>query len=311
MKGILFEEWAKEWLAKKKFYVKESTYANYLITMVNHLIPTFQGKKVEDMTTRVIQEAVLYWSEKGRLNQKGGLSIKTIKDMVIILKMCLKDYEIEFDAELKIRAIEFPITQKIYDQVTLSQDEREYLIKIINKDLRCETLGYAISLYTGIRIGELCALRWEDVDMRYRIIRINKTLQRIYLKSNEEKGKTKVVITTPKSIKAIREIPISDALYNLLEKMKCEDKKAYLLTGSRKYIEPRLYGRHYKKFLQDYHMEEIKFHGLRHTFATGCIEAGADYKVVSELLGHASVNLTLNLYVHPRMEDKRRCVELI
>lgn len=311
MEKMLFEEWAEEWLMYKKNYVKESTYANYLITMVNHLIPTFKGKRIEEMTTSTVQDAVLYWSEHGKCNGKGGLSTKTLKDMVVILKMCIRDYEIQYDREVRIRTIEYPVPKKINNQLALTQNQHEYLLYIISKNLEYESLGYAISLYTGIRIGELCALKWSDVDMNNRIIKITKTLQRIYLKSSSNKGKTKIIITPPKSVKAIREIPISDALFELLNKMQCEDKKAYLLTGTRKFIEPRLYGKHYKKFLQTYNLESIRFHGLRHTFATRCIEAGADYKIVSELLGHSSVNLTLNLYVHPHMEDKRRCVELI
>lgn len=311
MKTVLFEEWAGEWLAHKRNYVKESTYANYLITVVNHLIPTFKGRKMEDITTNVVQDAVLGWSENGRLDGKGGLGHKSIRDMVVILKMCLKDYEARYDAEIKLRTIDYPIQKKTDAQCSLSQNQREHLLRIINKNLESESLGYAVSLYTGIRIGELCALKWEDIDMENRIIKINKTLQRIYLKSTRKKGRTKVIITTPKSMKGIRDIPISEALFVLLEKARCLDKGAYLLTGTRKFIEPRLYGKHYQKFLSIFQFKAIKFHGLRHTFATRCIEAGADYKVVSELLGHSSVNLTLNLYVHPHMDDKRRCVELL
>lgn len=311
METILFEEWAGEWLVQKKNYVKESTYANYLITVVNHLIPTFKGKEMEEITTTLVQAAVMQWAKKGRLDGRGGLAVKSIKDMIIILKMCLKDYAVRYDTEIKLKAIAYPVQTQITSQCALSQNQHEYLLYIIGKNLESESLGYAISLYTGIRIGELCALKWEDIDLDNRIIKINKTLQRIYLKTNSKKGRTKVIITTPKSVKGVRDIPIADALLSLLKKAQCHEKQAYLLTGTKKFIEPRLYGKHYKKFLHTFHVKTIKFHGLRHTFATRCIEAGADYKVVSELLGHSSVNLTLNLYVHPHMDDKRRCVELI
>lgn len=124
-------------------------------------------------------------------------------------------------------------------------------------------------------------------------------------------GHTKVMITTPKSRKSVREIPISEALYEMLSKYKRQNPEHYLVTGSPLYMEPRLYRKHYAGFFEKKKAEYIHFHGLRHTFATRCIEAGADYKVVSELLGHASVNLTLNLYVHPQWEDKKRCVDLV
>lgn len=185
------------------------------------------------------------------------------------------------------------------------------MVKAVRKSLEYETLGYVVSIYTGIRIGELCALRWEDIDMTNKVIRINKTLQRIYIKSSVGGGKTKIIITPPKSTKSIRVVPISKIVYELLTKMRPNNGDFYLLTGKLKYIEPRLYRKHYYKFLREHGLRIINFHGLRHTFATRCIETGADYKIVSELLGHSSIALTLNLYVHPHLEDKRRCVELI
>ncbi|WP_122642481.1 site-specific integrase [Luxibacter massiliensis] len=311
MEQMMFEEWAEEWLDYKKNYVKESTYANYLIAMVNHIVPAFQGMEMNEITTNVIQNAVLAWSKTGCLNKTGGLSLKTIKDMTIIVKMCIKDYEERYDSDLKIRTIEYPAIKKSEGKAVLSKKQQEYMLNVIKRNLEYETLGYAVSLYTGIRIGELCALQWGDIDIDNRLIRINKTLQRIYLKSDSTKGKTKVTITSPKSDKAVRDIPISQTLYSLFKKLTFKNKKVYLLTGDRNYIEPRLYRKHYEKFLREHNIEQIRFHGLRHTFATRCIESGADYKIVSELLGHSSVNLTLNLYVHPHMEDKRRCVELI
>lgn len=312
MQKKLMNEWAEEWLQYKKRYVKESTYANYLILMRNQILPRLGEKEVEKIDSKTVQEQVTYWSESGRLDGKGGLAQKTVKDIVIILKMCRRDYIKMYDCNMPVLEVEYPVSKKTNRLNVLSKEQQEYLLSIICEELEYETLGYALSLYTGIRIGELCALQWADIDMDNRSISVQKTLQRIYLKDkNGGKGRTKVIITSPKSAKAIREIPISDALYTLLNVKRCKDKSTYLLTGTKKYMEPRLYRRHYERFLKENSAEYIRFHGLRHTFATRCIESGADYKVVSELLGHASVNLTLNLYVHPCWEDKKRCVELI
>lgn len=312
MKQKLMNEWAEEWLQYKKGYVKESTYANYLILMRNQIIPRLGEKPVEEVDSKTVQEQVTYWSERGRLDGKGGLAQKTVKDIVVILKMCRRDYAKMYDCNMPVLEVEYPVNKKINRLNVMSKEQQERFLNIICEELEYESLGYALSLYTGIRIGELCALQWSDIDMESRSIAIRKTLQRIYLKDKKgRKGKTKITITTPKSAKADREIPISDALHTLLSMKYCKDKNAYLLTGTRKYMEPRLYRRHYERFLKENSTEYIRFHGLRHTFATRCIESGADYKVVSELLGHASVNLTLNLYVHPCWEDKKRCVELI
>lgn len=311
MKQILFEEWAEEWLMHKQNYVKESTYANYLIAMVNHIIPALSDYYVDEISTQIMQELVLKWTRHGKLNGRGGLSVKTVRDMMIILKTCLKDFGERYDCEIRIRTIEYPAKNTVNRKEILSQEQQEYLMRTIRKNLGYETLGYAVTLHTGIRIGELCALKWKDIDLKNRYIVINKTLQRVYFKSNDNCGSTKIIITPPKSNRAVRDIPISDALYKLIKRLESQDENAYLLTGKGHYIEPRLCRKHYEKFLREHSAEIITFHGLRHTFATRCIEAGADYKVVSELLGHSSVNLTLNLYVHPQMEDKRRCVELI
>lgn len=308
---LKFEDWGAIWLNYKKEFVKESTYANYLTAMANHIIPAFQGMKIEEISNQVIQKTILMWSKSGRRNQCGGLAVKTIKDMVVILKMCLKDYEEFYELDSKSRTVKYPVQNRSNEIEVWSREQQDFVMRLIRENLGNETLEYAISLCTGIRIGELCALQWNDIDLQNRMIRINKTLQRIYLKTDAGRGISKVIITSPKSEKSIREVPISNILFGLFSEIGEKRGDCYVLTGKDTYIEPRLYRKHYRDFMERYQVKPIKFHALRHTFATRCIENGADYKIVSELLGHASVNLTLNLYVHPNLEDKRRCVDLI
>lgn len=312
MENVVFKDWVEEWLEFKRRYVKESTYANYLILLKNQILPAIGERKLGEINTKVVQELVGEWVEYGRIDGKGGLSKKTIRDLVTILKLCIHDYGKMHCCNTPVIEIEYPTNMKSERREVLSKEQQEYLLNVIKKNLEFESLGYAFSLYTGIRIGELCALKWADVDMKKHSIIVSKTLQRIYIKGEKGRtGNTKITITSPKSAKAVREIPLSEALYEMVNTLCCHEKDAYLLTGTSKYIEPRLYRKHYQKFLKENHMEYIRFHGLRHTFATRCVESGADYKVVSEILGHASVNLTMNLYVHPQWEDKKRCVELI
>lgn len=308
MGTMKFENWAELWIENKKDFVKESTYANYLLALRNHIIPAFCGMEMGNITNRRIQEVVRLWSKGGRLEGRGGLAVKTIKDMIVILKMCLKDYEENYQLETRRYSVKYPMVYGKEGVEVWSKEEQGRAMKLIEKNLNSETLGYAIALCTGMRIGELCALKWEDIDLPDRLIHIDKTLQRIYLKTKVGKGSTKVIITTPKSEKSVRNVPISSILLKLLEQMR-RQKEKYVLTGEDSYIEPRVYRTHYHRFITKHGIQPIKFHALRHTFATRCIENGADYKIVSELLGHSSVNLTLNLYVHPNMEDKRRCVE--
>ncbi len=160
----------------------------------------------------------------------------------------------------------------------------------------------------GIRLGEICALKWEDINFQTQTLKINKTIQRIKNLDENAVTKTKIIIDAPKSQKSIRDIPIPSFMLDLLEKNKA-DKNSYLLTGTPKYIEPRVYQDMFKKYLKESGINDIKFHALRHTFATRAIEKDFDIKSLSEILGHSSVKFTLERYVHPSDEYKRQNME--
>lgn len=161
-----------------------------------------------------------------------------------------------------------------------------------------------LSLFTGIRVGEICALRWEDISFSEQTIYVHQTMQRLQDRSNST-NKTKIVITTPKSACSIRTIPLPEELLPILEAHRTTST-GYLLTNSdQNYIEPRTMQNRFKKALQICSIENANYHSLRHTFATRCIELGFDIKSLSEILGHASVNITLNRYVHPSLELKK------
>lgn len=306
-----FEEWAVQWMERKKYFVKESTYANYSVVMMNHLIPAFGRYGLQEITSNVVQEQIFSWMKTGKMNKKGGLSEKTIKDMVVILKNCLRDWSEVASQNYNEIHVKFPNAARREKNRILSKEEVKYMMERIFEENSYEALGYAISLYTGMRIGEVCALQWKDIDLENKLVHVSKTMQRIYVKDFDGDSTSKVIITSPKSVKSIRELPVSKSLYGLLKKLSCVEQENYVVTGTKKFLEPRAYRKHYEAFLKRNRIRHVCFHELRHTFATCCIESGADCKVVSELLGHASVDLTLNLYVHPRMEDKRACVELI
>lgn len=303
MKTITFKELCIDWLERRSHYIKESTYSMYLSHLDNHIIPYLGKFKCSSLTEHDIENAVAEWS--------GNMSQKTVKDIVMILKSCVKygykygyinfnDMEITYISQRQVKRIK-----------SYSVDEQNLIINAVLSDLNCKSIGILITLYTGIRIGEHCALKWSDVDFKNRTISISKTLQRVYLKDKDGRGYTKISISTPKTISSIREIPISSDIINIMEKLYNKSDDTYILTSDNKYMEPRTYRSYYNKFIKRLNINCLKFHSLRHTFATDCIECGADYKTVSELLGHATVNMTLNLYVHPSMEQKRKCVEMI
>ena len=308
-KKILYKDWLWYWMQKKKDYIKESTYSNYSNIISNHIIPDLGNIKISDLNNKVIQEYIISKYKTGRLDGNGGLSNKTIRDIIAVVKSSLK-YAIKEDIINNIN-LDF-IYPKIgnKDKIYIMQKkDQERLITYIKQNENMKNLGILLSLYSGIRIGELCALQWKDIDFKNNILHINKTLQRIYIKDNKE-SVSKIIITNPKTHNAERDIPLNKEFADILKKYKTESNN-YILSNYDKWIEPRSYRRYFKKCLNKAKVSEINFHGLRHTFATNCIKLGIDYKTVSELLGHANVNITLNLYVHPQMSQKKKCIDLI
>lgn len=306
---LLYKDWIWDWLSYKKDYIKESTYANYSNIISNHIAPDLGKYYLKDLNNKIIQEFLLKKYKIGRLDNLGGLSSKTIRDIVAIIKSSLKfamkeDLISNFNLDFIYPKISSK--DKIY---TISKQDQDKLIDYILKNQSSKNFGILLTLYSGIRIGELCALKWKDIDFKNNILNINKTLQRVYIK-DKQINKSKLIITNPKTHNAEREIPLNKDFAKELKKFKT-DNEDYILSGSRKWIEPRTYRRFFARTLEKAKIDKINFHGLRHTFATNCIKLGVDYKTVSELLGHATVNITLNLYVHPQMSQKKKCIDLI
>lgn len=306
---ILYKDWIYTWLIEKKDYIKESTYANYSNNIFNHIIPKLGNYTLNEINHKIIQDFLLELSKSGRKDNTGGLSEKTIKDITIIVKGSIK----KGINEGKIKHIElsfnYPRDNKEKKIYILTKHEQNKITNYVLDNINAKNVGFLISLYSGIRIGELCALQWKDIDFKNNKLMISKTIQRVYIK-DKDKNISKIIITTPKTKNANREIPINKDFIELLKPLK-KDKDNYILSNNDKYIEPRTYRKYFNKILNELKIKHFNFHSLRHTFATNCISLGCDYKTVSELLGHANVNITLNLYVHPRYSQKKKCIDLV
>ena len=293
-----FEEVATMWLADKQQYVKMSTYCAYSLLLSNHLKPVFA--KEQDVTEELVQAFVL-----GKLQQ--GLSRNSVKDMLMVLKMVLKYAAKHEYMPWRQIDINFPTERRQNEVKTLSRADQRRLMDHIQANFSFMNLGIYICLSAGLRIGELCALTWDDLDTDAGVVRISKTLQRIYMK---DKGCTEVIIGTPKSKNSVREIPLAKELQRFIKPLKkVVNGSFYVLTNSSSPTEPRSYRNHYRRLMQQLDLPLLKFHGLRHSFATRCIESKCDYKTVSVLLGHSSISTTLNLYVHPNLDQKKKCIE--
>ena len=288
------------WKEDKKQYVKRSTFAAYTLLIENHILPSFGEMALveeQDVQTFVFR----------KLNE--GLSHKTIKDILIVLKMILR-----FGAKNQMTAyrqidIKFPTERDKHSIDILNRSHQKQIMEYIRLHFTFKNLGIYICLSAGMRIGEICALTWDDLDVENGIIHVRKTIQRIYV-IEEHRKYTEVILDTPKTKNSIREIPMTKNLLKMIRPIKkIVNGNFYVLTNEPKPTEPRTYRNYYKQFMQSLGLPLMKFHGLRHSFATRCIESKCDYKTVSVLLGHSKISTTLNLYVHPNLEQKKRCME--
>ena len=290
----------KLWENDKKLYVKKSTYSAYILLIENHINPYFGDK--EQITEEDVQKFVLTELRK-------GLSQKSIKDIIIVLKMILK-----FAVKQKLLAyneieIKFPTVGEKTDLEVLNKNDHKKIINYLQENFTFKNLGIYICLSTGMRIGEICGLLWSDIDVENGIIKVRRTVQRIYVIDGETRH-TEILIDTPKTKNSIRDIPMTTELYKIIKPLKkVVNNDFYVITNEAKPTEPRTYRNYYERLIKRLGIQKLKFHGLRHSFATRCIESKCDYKTVSVILGHSNISTTLNLYVHPNMEQKKKCID--
>ncbi len=306
-----FQTAAMCYLEHQKLVIKKSSYETYYQWICNHLIPDFGRMECAMIKKSDIQKFIYDKADHGRLDSKGGLSIKTIKGMVTVLHSILEfaaDYYSINPDNTCFSKLSYPKTSQMKFPYTFSVEEQIVIQDYIAGHLSYQSLGILFALQTGVRIGELCALQYGDIDPEKRIVHITKTLQRIphYGKDMHTSG---IIISSPKSDSSIRVIPLAPKLFQIITKLNYPSNKCYIITGTEHYTEPRGYYHYYQKLLREMGITYTNFHTTRHTFATRCIESGADCKTVSEILGHASVKTTLDLYMHPRLEQKRLCIE--
>jgi len=299
MSNKTIREIAEAWKEYKRPYVKQSTMAAYVLILENHVLPEFGDN--DSLHEHDVQAFVLKKIER-------GLSVKSVKDILIVLKMVMKfgvknEWMTHYEWDIK-----YPANNQPKELEVLSVANHKKILDYVQHNFTFMSLGIYISLSTGLRIGEICALKWSDINVADGTITVQRTIERIYVVEGEKKH-TQLVINTPKTVNSCREIPMSKELLAMVKPMKkVVNADFYVLTNEDKPTEPRTYRNYYNKLMEKLDIPKLKYHGLRHSFATRCIEAGCDYKTVSVLLGHSNISTTLNLYVHPNMEQKKRCI---
>lgn len=290
----------EEWLNAVVNRVKESSLANYKAKFEKHILPVFADIPCADLSAGRINEFI---------NQKltDGLSASYVRDIITVFKSMLRYAQEEYSFKLSLNNVVLPKVQK--KQVDkISDIQQKKLITYLKANISLSAFGILLSLCMGLRIGELCGLKWDDVDFQHKILHIRRTVQRIA--SPNGNRKTKIVITAPKSATSFRDIAIPDFLMEYFRMFR-DEVDFYILSGIEKPVEPRTMQYRYKKILLSADIENHNYHKLRHTFATNCAEHGFDVKTLSVILGHSTVNLTLNRYVHPDRSHERKMLNSV
>lgn len=303
---------AEEWLAERRLFIKTSTYARYMHTLQLHILPYLGNEYIDELDAARLNLYLKTLLERGRADKKGGLASKTVYDIYVIVKAVIRLAEENYHVSGYIPRFS-NLWRKGSHVTVLDISSRTKLeTYLLSRKTNPQCMGILLCLYTGMRLGEICALKWENIHLEAGFIRISSTIQRIQNVENSMGPKTQIICSSPKSMASSREIPLPEFLLDILRRYPPKsDLNLYFLTGTCQFIEPRTYQNHFKSYLRLNQIPDINFHALRHTFATRCVIAGVDIKSLSEILGHSSVQMTLNYYVHPSLEDKRKQLELI
>lgn len=301
--SALYSEVLDAWLQSTRINIKESTYARYSHLIDTHIRSQLGKYQISKISTQLIEGFIENLLSCGRVDNNGGLSAKTVTDILTIVKSTI-DYARYNNLVVSCNLSKLTIKKKDKEMRVLCQSEQDALIRVLIADMDLYKFGVLLSLYTGIRIGELCALQWEDLSITNSTLKVRKTMQRIQETNIGASSKTKIIITEPKSDCSIRDIPLPSFLVEIARQFR-DHPKAYILSGERgKYIEPRTMQNRFKTYVKESGISDANFHSPRHTFATRCVEVGFELKSLSEVLGHSNVNITLNRYVHSSFELK-------
>lgn len=296
------------WMDNNNINHKGSTDAKYKFLINTHINPEIGNIPLCNLSASDINSFLNKKVISGRKCDGQGLSENYVKTMAVIIQSAIK-YGVQ---ENFCKPLKSPIIKPKGDKKNieiLSICEQRKLEKYLLNNTDENKLGVFLSLYAGLRVGEVCALRWEDIDLKRQIIHINSTIVRI--NCNDDTRKTELIIDKPKTKTSLRDIPIPVFICTKLMEIKKNSLSEFVISNKNSFVNPRTYEYRFHKMLDECGINQIKYHSLRHTFATRCIEATGDYKSLSEMLGHSSVAITMDLYVHPSDDIKRKQIEKI
>ena len=288
------------WLTEVSATLKESTINKYEDILRCYILPEFGDNELTDITNEQIMAFSNRLLTSGG-NKRCGLSKATVTAVMSIMSS-LRIQALRRDCAVSYSTECVTVRKDTKEIRVFSLDEEDKLLAWLHAHFDLTALGVSFCLFTGLRVGEICALTWDDFDFDEGTFTVSRTMQRIRIKGDSNR-KTAVKIFRPKSDCSVRTIPIPENLRDVLKKQYVEG--AFILTGhKKKFVEPRTLQNRFHSILKKAGIAHANFHTTRHTFATRCVEAGFDIKCLSEILGHADVSITLNRYVHPTMALK-------
>lgn len=294
-----YKQWLGIWLVNYvNPSVKQRTYNIYLQMIEKHINPAVGDYLLEDLTPMVLQAFVTKLLSEGNLKTHKGLAVSTVNLIVTILQNSLKTAFMLGEAkEYNAGKIKRPkLKQKSVSCFSVAEQKKIERAVITQSKM----FGVVLCLYTGLRIGELLALRWEDIDFERGLLSVNKTCY---------DGKTGCgygqIVDEPKTQSSKRVIPIPKQILHTLKELKRVSKSKYVISSDGKPIMVRSYQRSFARLLEKQGIPHKGFHSLRHTFATRALECGMDVKTLSEILGHKNATITLNRYAHSLLEHKK------
>lgn len=295
------------WLKEASRNLKETTIIKYEDILRCYILPEFGDYELSEITNdQLVRFSDKLLSEGG--TSKKGLSAAMVSEIITTMNS-IRIHALRSNCTVTFTTECVNIKKEMVNIRVFTPEEQDRLVNWLMNHMNPTSLAIMVCLFTGLRIGEICALEWDNIDLEAGNIRICQTMQRIRVRDNPEK-KTEVKILEPKSDRSIRTIPLPCNLRELLANYQKDN--GFLMTGDDgKIVEPRTLQYRFKSILKKCGIADANFHTTRHTFATRCVERGFDVKCLSEILGHASVAITLNRYVHPSMELKSANMELL
>lgn len=303
-----YQTWLQEWLNNYvRLSAKKRTIERYEQIITRHIVPNLGEYEMDSLTMLTLQKYIMLLSLTGNLKTGKGLSPNSVNSIVNVIQGSIRAaYNSSIvskcisDKLIRPRSREKPV------ECFSLQEQNKIVCEVLSRG-PSHLIGIVICLYTGLRIGELLALTWNDIDFDKGLLSVTKSCY----DGKNEFGIYGRIIDTPKTSSSVRTIPLPKQLTMILRQYKKPASSAFVISVNGKGVSLRSYQRHFSRLLEKLGIAHHGFHALRHTFATRALECGMDVKTLSELLGHKNATVTLNRYAHSMLEYKRNMMNTL